>query len=256
MNQLSTMLVPNPRGNYRFLQGIGAYSSGVVADPGYEIVHVTLASPLAVRPGFEIIARHLGDSGRPRQALCAVELRSPRPFSFEGFAAFNESYREILTEADMLLDGLNPIARTNVAPEVSPPMEPTLYAFSYTAPARGSDAPPAFAVAGAGELAGDQYDRQHIVRVDDTSEVAMRKKAQCVMDHMQRRLEGLGVGWAQVNVVNIYTVQDIAPFLRGDILARLGDAARHGVRWHYARPPIEGLEFEMDVRAVGIELQR
>jgi len=249
------MLVENSRGNYRFLKGIGAYSSGVVADPGYEIVHVTLARPQAVRAGFELVTRHLGESNRPVQALCAIELRSPRPFTFDGFAAFNESYRRILSEADILLDGLNPIARTNVAPEILPPAEPVLYAFSYTVPARNSDAPPTFVVAGAGELTGDQYDRQHIVRFDETSDEAMREKAQCVMEQMLERLPRLGAGWAQVNVVNIYTVRNIFPSVRDAILARLGDAARHGVRWHYARPPIEGLEFEMDVRAVGIEFQ-
>lgn len=67
------------------------------------------------------------------------------------------------------------------------------------------------------------------------------------------RLRGLGVGWRQVSAVNVYTVHDIFPFLRDHILAALGDAGRHGLRWHFARPPISGLEFEMDVRGVCTE---
>jgi hypothetical protein len=245
------MLVSNQRGNYRFLKGIAAYSSGVIADPGYEIVHVTLAMPVAVRAGFDLIEGHLGSAGRPVQALCAIELRSPRPFPFDGFAEFNASYSAILVEADLLTDGLNPIARTNVAPEVDPPSEPVLYGFSYAVPARNLDLPPTFVVAGAGELSDDRYDAQHIVRAGETSDEAMRDKAKCVLEHVQRRMSGLGADWAQVNAVNVYTVRNIFPFLREEILARVEAAARHGVRWHYARPPIEGLEFEMDVRGVG-----
>jgi hypothetical protein len=245
------MLIPNPRGNYRFLKGIGAYSSGVIADPGYEIVHVTLVLPVPVRAGFELIVRHMVNASRPVQALCAIELRSPRSFPFDGFAAFNSTYGAILADLDLLAEGLNPIARTNVAPDVDPPFEPVLYGFSYIVPARETSLAPTFVVAGAGELIEDQYDKQHIVRVGETSDEAMREKTKCVLELVQRRLAGLGASWAQVQVVNIYTVRNIHPFLRDDILARVAPAALHGVRWHYARPPIEGLEFEMDVRRVG-----
>jgi hypothetical protein len=30
-------------------------------------------------------------------------------------------------------------------------------------------------------------------------------------------------------------------------------AARHGLTWYYARPPVVGLDFEMDVRCVAVE---
>ena len=39
------MLLHNPQGHYRFLKGIAPYSCGVIADEGFEIVHVTLATP-------------------------------------------------------------------------------------------------------------------------------------------------------------------------------------------------------------------
>ena len=75
-----------PTGGYRFLPGISAFSSGTVAMPGHEIVHVTLAAPLPWRDGFARIDRHLRGEGRPRTALCGIELRSPQPFTFDGFA--------------------------------------------------------------------------------------------------------------------------------------------------------------------------
>jgi len=87
-----------PAGDYRFLPGIAPFSSGVVALPGYQVVHATLRAPIPWRDGFALIDRHLHSEGRPRAALCAIELRSPTPFSFEGFDAFNAGYRTRLTE--------------------------------------------------------------------------------------------------------------------------------------------------------------
>lgn len=248
------MLVSNSRGNYRFLKGIGAYSSGVIAEPGYEIVHGTLARPVPVREGFKFIAQRLGTYDRPLQALCAIELRSPRPFSFAGFAEFNKSYAAILAGADLQADGMNPIARTNVAPEVDPPPVPVLYGFSYTLPSRASESPTSFVVAGAGELLDDQYDDSHIVRRGETSDEAMRDKAKCVLDHISHRLSGLNASLDDVRIVNVYTIRNIFPVLEAEIISKLPTASRQGVRWHIARPPIVGLEFEMDVRSGGTEL--
>lgn len=248
------MLVENPRGNYRFLKGGSPYSSAVAADPGYEIVQVTLNALLPFQSGFHLMARHLAVAGRPMQAVCAMELRSPRPFSFEGFAEFNHGYHAMLADADILVDILNPVARTNVAPEVHPPREPSLHAFSYTVPHAESKARPTFVVAGAGELLDARLSPQAIVRPNEVSASAMREKAAHVMQCMTGRLQGLGVSWDEVNVVNIYTVHDIFPFFQDEILAVPGAGGRHGVRLHYARPPIAGLEYEMDVRGVRTEL--
>ena len=132
MNQ--AWLLDNPHGNYRFLTGIAPYSSGVVAMPGHEIIHVTLAHPIPYRQGFERIEQLLGHVGRSKQTLCAVELRLPAPLSFDGFADFNREYQELLASWNLPLDGRNPVARTNIAPALMPPAEPSLYAFAYTMP--------------------------------------------------------------------------------------------------------------------------
>src|ERR1041385_3665871 len=145
------MLIPNPSGNYHFLPGIEAYSSGVVADAGYEIVHGTLDRLRPYREGFARIEEHLRAAGRDLHALCAVELRSPAPFSRAGFVAFNAGYRELLQQLGLLGGEHNPIARTNVAPAWLPPSEPALFGFSYTVPA-GPSPRKSFVVAGAGEL--------------------------------------------------------------------------------------------------------
>src|SRR5258705_1083833 len=145
-------LIDNPRGGYRFLTGIAPYSSGVLAAPGYEIVRVILRAPLPYQVGFELIERYLADQGRPRAALCGVELRAPSPWSFEGFASFNADYQRLLATWDLLLDGHNPLARTNVAPQVAAPRLPALYAFSYSMLSAAPDLPMTFVIAGAGEL--------------------------------------------------------------------------------------------------------
>src|SRR5688572_25698518 len=129
------MLLPNPKGSYHFLPGIEPYSSGVIADPEHEIVHVTLKQAVPYREGFDRIDACLREDRRPRQALCAIELRSPTPFTRAGFIAFNEGYQVLVAEWELLVDGQNPIARTNVAPRWSAPAEPSLHAFSYTVPA-------------------------------------------------------------------------------------------------------------------------
>ena len=128
------MLRDCPNGGYRFLPGISAFSSGTVAMPGHEIVHVTLASPLPGATASRGSTAICAAENRPRTALCGIELRSPQPFTFDGFAEFNEGYRGLLKEWNILVGEDNPIPRTNVAPVAAAPSEPSLYAFAYTVP--------------------------------------------------------------------------------------------------------------------------
>lgn len=243
----------NPRGNYRFLGGIAPYSSGVIAMSGHEIVRASLHRPLPVEEGFHLIDRHLAAAERPAAALCAIELRLPAPLDFEGFADFNEGYLDLLRARDLLVDGKNPIARTNVAP--SPPVisEPSLFAFSYTHPV--DDAGASFIVAGAGDVADQGLSSRRIVREGETSPAAAREKAEHVMARMSERLTGLGAGWSMVTAVDVYTTLPIQPFLAEVIVAPLGANAVHGVHWYYSEPPIKGLAFEMDVRGIGREIR-
>lgn len=247
-------LLDHPIGNYRFFTGIAPYSAGVVAMPGYETIRVTLHEPIPYRQGFDLIEQHLTALGRPRQALCAIELRLPAPRSFTGFIDFNRDYRAILADWQILVGDHNPVARTNIAPAFSPPTEPCMYAFSYTVPS--VTARPTFIVAGAGDL-NDQANLTPaaVVRPGETSAHALAEKAATVMGVMEERLAGLQMSWDAVTGVTIYTVYPVRPLLVNGILRKIGPAAAHGIHWYYSHPPIADLVFEMDVRGIWQELR-
>jgi hypothetical protein len=82
----------------------------------------------------------------------------------------------------------------------------------------------------------------------------MREKAAHVMRIMQARLQRLGVAWPDVTAIDIYTAQPIESFLSDTVLSPAGAAAIHGVRWFPSRPPVIGLEYEMDLRGVAREI--
>lgn len=245
-------LVDHPAGNYRFLPGIAPYSCGAVSAAGFEIVHGVFQRPIPYRAGFERIAQHLAGVGRPKAALCGIELRSPAPFTFPGFAAFNGEYAAILKEWGVFVNGVNPVARTNVAPVIQPPAEPVLYGFSYTRP-EANEQPPTFVVAGAGELPEGILAAESIVARGDTSLQGLRTKAKFVMDLMEARLHGLGADWSGVNAIDVYTIHSLDAILTECVLNRAGSAAVHGIRWHCTRPPIVEIEFEMNLRGVRTE---
>src|SRR5581483_2421400 len=168
------------------------------------------------------------------------------PFSFGGFGEFNGNFQKLLASWDIPVDGINPVARTNVAPELDPPAEPSLYSFAYTLPSSGAAA--SFVVSGAGELPEGSLDPHDVVRMGETSADALHAKARFVLGLMEGRLRGLGVGWRDVTHTNVYTVHDVNALLASEILPRAGRAADHGITWHYARPPIVSIEYEMDLR--------
>ena len=241
------MTVECAGGNYRFLPGIAPFSSGAVAMSGWQVVHATLRRPMPWRKGFDLIDAHLADERRPRAALCAIELRIPSALTPDGFDEFNAEYQALLGEWELLVDGRNPIARTNVAPVVAAPSEASLYGFAYTAP--GGPVTPTFVVAGSGETRRDRGVTT-LVRAGETTPEAMREKAAYVLGVMQGRLHGLGADWPDVTALNVYTAHPVEPFFADTILRAVGPAAVHGVTWHLSRPPVVGIEFEMDMRGV------
>jgi len=235
-------------GGYRFLPGVAPYSAGVVAMPGFEIERVRFDAPLPVEEGFRRIKTHLAALGRPPAAFCACELRSPAPFSEAGFAEFNRGYVSVLERWGIVRDGANPVARSNVCPELDPPAVPGFFAFSYAVPGpRGG-----FVVAGSGEAPeGRGNYRDHIVRRGDLSQEGLREKARWVLGEQERRLRALGSGWGDVSAVQVYTVHDVFPWIGEELVARR--ALRGGLTWHLTRPPVVDIDFEMDCRSVALE---
>ncbi|MBP85461.1 MAG: hypothetical protein CMJ64_01900 [Planctomycetaceae bacterium] len=247
---MSAPLTKTPNAGYRFLRGIEPYSSGVTAEPGWEIVHVTLARPLPWYEGMVAARRFVEQKDRERHSLCGFELRCAEPFSMEGFIAFNREYRALLEEWEMLVEDQNPVARTNVSPVESPSSGSMLYGFSYTEP---SDLMrPTFVVAGGGELRGP-LDSKQIVRVGETSEEAMLEKARCVVEIMCERLAALGNN-DLLTTINVYTAHPLRKLLAEVVIPGIPAAARLGVRWFYSRPPVKDIEFEMDMRGVARDL--
>jgi hypothetical protein len=243
---------PFPAGGYRFLTHQFQYSGGVAAEPGFRIERARFARPVPLAKGFDAIEDYLARISRPPTAFCACELRSPAQFTDAGFVAFNRHYVERLAAWGIFRDEVNPVARSNVCPEIDPPDTPSFYAFSYTV-ADADRTGPSFVAAGSGEAreGGPSYEGR-IVRRGDQSPEAMREKARFVLGAMEQRMGALGFGWADATATQVYTVFDIHPLLPDEILRR--GASPGGLTWHFARPPVEGLDFEMDVRGVAREL--
>ena len=139
------------------------------------------------------------------------------------------------------------MARSNVAPEIDPPAEPSFFAFSYTVPSAG--AAQSYVVAGSGEWPEGGRFPEDIVARGDVTPRGLRQKADWVLAMMRARLDGLRASAHDATVTQVYTVHDIHPLMP----AIAGLASRASLTWHYCRPPIAGLDYEMDLRAVSAE---
>jgi len=240
-----------PAGNYRFIPAVFQYSSGAAADPGFEIERVRFDRLLPLVEGFARAANYIEAAGRPLTSFCACELRSPAALTEHGFRIFNEHYVKTLAQWEVF-DGIsNPVARSNVCPEIDPPAEPSFYAFCFTRP--GNTATPSFVIAGGAEArgGGGSYP-ERIVRYRDLSPQGLMEKVRFTVGEMQTRLGEFGFGWNDTTAVQAYTVHDFHPVAADEIVRR--GAARSGLTWHFARPPVVDLEYEMDCRRVRREI--
>jgi hypothetical protein len=240
-----------PAGNYRFIPAVFQYSSGAAADSGFEIERVRFDRLLPLAHGFAKAAEYIRSAGRPLTSFCACELRSPAAFTEAGFLAFNQHYVKTLADWGLFDGSVNPVARSNVCPEIDAPAEPSFYAFSFTRPSQGTGtiATPAFVIAGGAEARGGSGSYpERIVRYRDLSPAGLKEKVGFTVREMESRLDAFGFGWKDTTGVQAYTVHDFHPVMAEE-LARRG-AARSGLTWHFARPPVVDLEYEMDCRRV------
>lgn len=232
-------------GGYRYVPSVFQYSAAIAALEGFAVARARFHRPLPLAEAFGAVEAHLAAMGRPTTAFAACELRSPAPFTDAGFTAFNRLYVGTLERWGIFRDGANPVARTNVCPVYDAPAEPVMFAFSYTVPAEGA-LRPSFVVAGSGEAPeGSGPYAARTVRFGETTPEALGDKLAFVLGEMERRLGALGLAWADAEQPQLYTAHDVGHLI-GPLCGPRG-ALRTGVTWHLARPPVVGLEVEMDV---------
>jgi hypothetical protein len=240
-----------PAGNYRFIPAVFQYSSAATASPGYEVERVRFDKMPKLAEGFALIAKYIEAAGRPLTSFCACELRSPAAFTEEGFRNFNLHYVKTLAEWGLYDGKTNPVARSNVCPEIAPPAEPSFYAFSFTRPS--TNATPSFVIAGSGESQeGSGTYAERTVRYRDVSPEGMKEKVRYVVGVMESRMGEFGFGWKDATAAQSYTVHDFHHVMADELVRR--GAARSGLTWHFARPPVVDLEYEMDCRRVAREI--
>lgn len=241
-----------PAGAYRFIKGSVTYASlGVTALPGFRLERVRFRSPVPLEEAFRRMAGIIAAARRPASALAACELRSPAQFSEAGFNTFNERYFSVVRDFGFAgIAESNPISRTNVCPSHQKVSDTCVYALSYTV--EDPDARPSFVLAGAVDLMeGDKDFRELIVALDQVDPAGIKKKASHVLRELERRMSLLGFDWSTTTGNNLYCVYDIFQALTDEIAVR--GAAPAGLAWHLCRPPVSGLEFEMDTRSVSVE---
>jgi hypothetical protein len=236
-------LVELPERGYRFLPGGAVFAGGAVALPGFEIVHAVLRPWLPLEDGYAFIESHLAGIGRPMQALCGMELRLPRQLTFDEFQRFNAPYVERLIRWGLLVEGRNPVSRTNVVPAFEPPEAPSVHGFSYTVPSPSKGG--TFVMAGMTENSPSG-----IVAAGDVSPEGMRTKVAHVIRVVTQRVDTLGVAVADASHVEFYSAHPVDGLVTGLLAPAMGDGTHRGLRWHYGRPPVVDLEVELEVRNV------
>jgi hypothetical protein len=247
---MTATTVEVPGGGFRYIPGVFQYSAGVAALDGFSIERAEFPHPVPLVAGFALIERYLRQQGLPLLAFCACELRSPAPFTDAGFVAFNRHYVGTLERWGVMRDDKNPVARSNVCPELNKPAEPSFHAFSFARPEPAASG--SFVIAGSGEAEeGHASYRERTIRFGDTSPAGLREKGIYVLNRMEQRMAALGKTWRDTTAAQLYTVYDPHPFMADEIVRR--GAAEHGLTWHFARPPVEGLDYEMDCRGVALE---
>jgi hypothetical protein len=242
-------------GNYRFIPAVFQYSSGACAIEGFQIERVRFDRLLPLADGFAQAATYIQAAGQKLTSFCACELRSPAAFTEAGFLAFNQHYVKTLGEWGIFDGTTNPVARSNVCPEIDPPNEPSFYAFSFVRPIEGQGraATPDFVIAGGAEARGGAGGYpERIVRYRDLSPEGLKEKVGFTVREMESRLAEFGFGWKDTTAAQAYTVHDFHPVMTEELVGR--GAASSGLTWHFARPPVVDLEFEMDCRRVSREM--
>ena len=239
-------------GGYRFIPAVFQYSGGVAAEPGFQIERVVFREPLPLALGFERAeAHHHGARAaahgllRLRAALAAAVLRRRLPRRSTS-STWRRSPGGASTTART-----NPVARSNVCPEMTPPARAVASTRSASRCRRTAARRPSWwpAAARPGRAAPPTASARSAT-ARPVQRRCGRRRCSC-----WARWSGGSGFWARpgadTTATQVYTVHDLYPFLADEIVRR--GAARAGLTWHLCRPPVRGLEYEMDCRGVAAE---
>lgn len=253
MGQTSRMQprsIPFAAGGYRFVPG-RQFSGGIAAEPGFALRRVRFREPLPLARGLAAARAILDAAHRPPEALAACELRSPRPLPIADFLAFNEAYLAALRAQGFTAAPPYPIGRSNLAPILAPPPEVVLFAVTFTVPAAGAGGADFF-ISGKPETSAAPSFEEGIVGGADVSPAGLRVKAEYVMRELRARMAELGVEEARVTGAQAYTIHPLEPVL--EIVTGRMPLSWGGLTLVPAHPPVTGLAFELDLRAISEEV--
>lgn len=238
-------------GDFSFLVAPGGpFSGGVRANEGFALHRARFARPVPMADGFARIKQHLERLRRPVTALAACELRSPKPMSVAEFQAFNREYLTTLHQWGCRDGEINAPARSNIAPITEIPDDSSFFAFTYTVPEANASGD--FLISGLPEIKAGATGPDRTFGGRDVSLKGLAAKARHVMDGLRSRVDALGCDWNGITASQVYTVHDFRPVLE-NLFAELG-ISQIGVAWYPAWPPVNDMEFEVDVRRVRTEL--
>src|SRR5262245_40006752 len=206
------MVILNPRGNFHFTKGSPFYASAVVADPGFQIVRAVFEKPVPLEAGLAAIRRELESGGRPVQALCGMELRGAAPYPDRpSLMEFNSKYVERLESLALLVDGLVPITRGNLAVHDRSVTEQCVYAFLYTVQSKTSRL--TFATSAMADLKRHPDGSVENVAGGDVSPSGLREKVSFVIHTVDEKLKEIGASWNLATQTRIYTVHPIGSLI-------------------------------------------
>ena len=240
----------HPNKKFSYIPAISAYSSGVVPSPNYCLVGLRFNEPLNFLSALKYLDEYLPTVNLDPLNIVSFEFRSPQPFSFAGFDDFNTVYFNELGRRKLLIDQINPIARTNVSPALAHLAEPVLFGLHVLKEA--SQLNNDFVVAGSGEVKGP-LDPKNIIARGDLSQRGLEEKVNVVLEEMLNRLLLLKEKYVEPTEINVYTVHQI-PNLIDIINDHLPGLAKCSVHLWKCAPPILEVEFEMDLRALSNQL--
>jgi len=130
---------------------------------------------------------------------------------------------------------------------MDPPEQPMLHGFTFSMP--GLDGRRDFVMAGMTETGPGG----RIIAAGDTSPAGLREKVRHVIEAVARRLDGLGRNYGDASHVEFYAALPAEALVTDLLIPAIDAAGRRGLRWHFGRPPVVGLEVELEARRASRE---